>query len=506
MGWEKRFAKTLIMSSLLLLISATQAMALFGPQVIDVTTKAFSVVWTTDSDYSSCDIKLYTDNLYNTPINLSPEQVIIETPEGHPGKTNHIAMVSVVGLDYETTYYYRLFLNGNVMPFYGVVTTEKSWGLHLPDSENTDIVSNDVVHKAIYKSDGISPAQGVLVLGEILDPALFNANPDNPNAVMSDYPISAWVGDGMPGDETATEYNPNQISYKQYAALNMNNLYGHDRYTLDLHGDDPMTDTINEGEIIRFTIVHGAQDVLGRESGRHWFTSYGHIGVPDIVNGEKITTAKISASFRFKKGVNTFAFPCRIPSGFTTGDLWEAIEKAEEKTGIVESIYVFEENTWLKTTKSLDPVTGPKIDNINPLEYGDGAFIIMNQDMTKEVSFYGKPDSLQLDLFSEGVNIITRPPQTPLFYETGHFLNDIESAGAGENSVENIWFYNGGWQRTYKIVHPLFGPRIENSVCMSDIQFYVVILKDSANDVLNFDLYSIKQKRRFRPSHLTFFY
>ncbi|MGA1791835.1 MAG: hypothetical protein ACMUIM_10130 [bacterium] len=500
---------SLLMLSLFLLISATEAPALFGPEVIDVTPKAFSVVWTTDSDYSSCGIGLYTDNTYTTLMNLTHEMaIIVGTPEGHPGKNNHIAMVSVVGLNYYTTYYFRLFLDGNVMPFYGSVRTERLRGVSSYDEGtfSSDVVSNDVVHKAIYKPDGTSPAKGVLVMGEILDPVLFHANPNDPDAIISDHPISAWVGEGMIGDETATEYNPNNISYGQYAALNMNNLFDGDRYPLSLHGDDPSTETINEGEIVRFTILHGEQDVLGSETNQHWFTSYGHIGVLDIAGGDKITTAKISASFRFKKGVNLFALPCKIPSGFTTGDLWDAIERAEGKEGIVESIYVLEENIWLKTFKTLDPITGTKINNINPLPYGDGAFIIMNQDMTKEVSFYGDAESLRIDLFSDEVNIIGILPQTPLFYETGHFLNDIESAGAGESSVENIWFYDGGWKRTYKIDHPLFGPQIQNSVRMSNIKFYVVIFKDSANDLLDFDPFAVKQKRRLRSSKPTFFY
>lgn len=506
---EKRLARVLIMLSLLLLISATEAPALFGPEIIDVTNKAFSVVWTTDSDYSSCGIGFYTDNTYMTLMDPAPGDVIVVTSEGHPGRNNHIAMVSVVRLDYYTTYYFRLFLDGNVMPFYGSVRTERLRGVSSYDEGtlSSDIVSNDVVHKAIYKPDGTSPALGVLVLAEILDPILFHANPNDPDAIISDHPISAWVGEGMIGDETATEYNPNNISYKQYAALNMNNLFDGDRYPLSLHGDDPDTKTINEGEIVRFTILHGEQDVLGSETNQHSFISYGHIGVLDITtNGDKLTTGKISASFRLKKGVNLFAFPCKIPSGFTTGDLWFEIEKAEGKEGIVESIYVFDENIWLKTFKTSDPVTGTNINNINPLQYGDGAFVIMNQDMTKEVSFYGKPESLRIDLFSDEVNMVAIIPQTPLFYETRHFLNDIESAGAGENSVENIWFYDGGWKRTYKIDHPLFGPQIQNSVRMSNIKFYVVIFKDGANDLLDFDPFAVRQKRRLRSLQPAFFY
>ena len=94
---EKRFAGVLIMISLLmisllLLIPATEAAVLFGPRLIDVAPKGFSVVWTTDSDYSSCGIGFYTDNTYTT-LRSAPGTVIVDTPDGHPGRNNHIAMV-----------------------------------------------------------------------------------------------------------------------------------------------------------------------------------------------------------------------------------------------------------------------------------------------------------------------------------------------------------------------------------------------------------------------------
>lgn len=490
-----------ILISIFFLASKTQAKELFGPKIVDVTTKAFSVVWTTDSDYSTCGIKFYTDSNYNILKSMNPQTIIIETNEGHLGKKNHIAKVSVVGLAVGETYYFKPTQNGTELSG-KEVTTERLRGFDLNDPNISDIVSNPIVHKAIYQSNGTSPAIGALVLADIY---AHDADPDT-DPPLSDYPISAWVGQWMPGDENATEYDPNNISYKQYAPLNMNNLYGRDSFPLSLHGDDPATKTINEGEIIRFTIVHGEQDVLGQESGRHWFTKYGYIGATDEVNGEKITTAKISAGFRFKKGVNVFAFPCKILPGYTTGDLLEDIESAEGKEDIVESIYVFEEDVWLKTYKTFHPIIGPKIENIYPLPYGKGAFVIMNQDMTKEVVFYGNPETVRLDLFSDRLNIVPLPPQMPLFYETGHFLNDIESAGAGENSVENIWFYNDGWKRTYKIDHPLMGPRIQNSAPMSNIKFYMVVFKDNANDVLNFDPFSFRQRRRLKASNLTFFY
>jgi hypothetical protein len=183
----------------------------------------------------------------------------------------------------------------------------------------------------------------------------------------------------------------------------------------------------------------------------------------------------------------------------------KTIEDSEGQEGIVESIYVFENNDWERTSKINDPNSGSQIINSKSLLYGQGAFIIMNQDMTKEISFYGNAESASLNLLSGTKNIISLP-QLPLYYETGHLLKDIESAGAGENSVENIWSYDGEWKKTYKMVHPLLGSQIQNSFLMSNTKFYFVVLKDTANDLLDFDPFISKNKSRLRPSKYIFFY
>jgi hypothetical protein len=505
--WCRGFAKTFIIIFIILLTSGAHAKELFGPKIIDVTTKAFSVVWTMPGGaYTSCGIKFFTSNSFDTErTDISPSQIIIETNPGYPGENGKqygIAKVTVVALNPNTEYYFKVTQNGVLLNYPGMVTTEKLRGFLPNDSNENDIVSNDIVHKAVYKSDGTSPAIGALVLVDIYDhDADLDIDPP-----LSDYPVSAWVGDGMIGDESSTEYDPNNISYKQYAAINMNNLFGRDKFPLSLQGDDPSTTAINEGEIIKFTIVHGEQDVLGQEPNKHWLVSYGRIECVEIVNGEKITTAKISASFRFKEGVNAFAFPFTIfPSEYTTEDLWKAIEDAEGKQGIVESIYVFENKKWERTYMTFDPILGSQIVNINNIRSGVGIFIILNQNMTKEVSFYGNPVSVALDLYADAVNVISLP-QLPVYYETGNLINDIESSGTGESRIENIWFYDDGWKRTYKINHPIFGVRIQNSVPMSNTKFYVVKFRDIANDLLNFDPLETKSRSRFRSSNLVFFY
>ncbi|MGA1840294.1 MAG: hypothetical protein ACMUIU_06675 [bacterium] len=506
-GWCRRFAKAFIIIIFIFFASEANAKEAFGPKIVDVTTKAFSVIWTiTDGVYTSCGIRFFTSDSYDVErSDINPSQIIIETDPGYPGekgKQYGLAKLNVVGLNNNTKYYFKVTQNGVLLDFSGIIVTESLRGLSSTDPGQSDIVSNDIVHRAVYKSDGTSPALGALVLADIYS---HDADLDT-DPPLSDYPISAWVGEGMAGDESSTEYNPNNISYIQYAAINMNNLFGRDKFPLSLQGDDPSTPTINEGEIIRFTIVNGEQDVFGQDPCKHWFISYGRIDNIDMANGEKITTAKISASFRFKEGVNAFAFPFTItPSGYTTEILWNMIEDTEGKQGIVESIYVFEDKSWIETYKTFDPVLGSQFVNIKNIQTGKGIFIILNQGMTKEVTFYGKPESAGIDLYADTANVVSLP-QLPVYYETGNLINDIESSGAGENSIENIWFYDNGWKRTYKINHPVFGVRIQNSVPMSNTKFYVVKFRDVENDLLNFDPFETKKRSRFRSSNLVFFY
>lgn len=476
-GWEKRLLITLFITLFLFFITKTTALA-FGPEIVDVTTKAFSVVWTTGGSYTSCGINLYTNSNYTTMKTLTPpSQIIVETDPNNPGqygKQYGIAKVTVVGLDVGTKYYFRVTQNGAELSQDYEVTTERLRGLDSTDPNKSDIVSNDIVHKAVYNSDGTSPGPGIgaLVLGTIYD--------HDGVTVLSDYPVSAWVGDGMIGDESG-QYDPNSISYKQYAALNMNNLFEKTtNYPLSLEGDNPATSDVNESEIIEFTIVHGTQSILGGTS--DFFTSYGRIESIEKAGNEKITTAKISASFKFNKGITPFAFPFGVPSGYTTGDLIMAIdETVDVQGGIVDSVFLYRNGTWNKTSKNRQGAV------VNPLPFqaGQGCFILMKDDMTKEVLFYGKPDSVSLDLMANTINMISIP-QLPVYYDTGTFLKDIEGlGGSGLNSIDSIFtFVEGSWAKTFK--NPRSGI-ITGAKTMSNSTFYVVLFKSGANDVTDWD-------------------
>lgn len=488
-GWKYIFVISLIIVSTFFFVCQTQALVLvYSPKIVDVTTRSFSVVWISQSPYSSCSIQLYSNSSYTQSVYLDPNNVMIETEPGRPGsagKQYGLGKITVSGLGINTTYYPKVTIDGTpYIPSPSSVTTGNLRGLTSDDPNQTDIVSNDIVHKAVYRDVGISstlttPALGALVMAEIL-------NPDNPADVLSDFPISAWVGDRMIGDPSKTSYDPNNISYQQYASLEMSNLFGKDKFPLSLHGYDPNSNPIKKAEIIRFTILYGTQPVLGKDPATsHYFINYGRVDTVETIKttGEKITTPKVSASFKFKKGMNNFALPFNVikdgGAEYTSVDLFNAIEQAG---GQVKAVYVREGSEWKTTIRQCHPIFGCSIGPSKPISLGTGCYIFMKEAMNNEFIFYGKPDPAKVNL-TAGLNLISFP-QLPVYYTTYNLLKDIEAAGAGEYKVL-VYFYddNGEWRTTSKSSHPIFGVQPSNEAKMLNTQFYYVFLKPSAGVV-----------------------
>ncbi|MGA1840451.1 MAG: hypothetical protein ACMUIU_07485 [bacterium] len=464
-GWEKRLLITLFITLSLSIIFMTQTPAMaFNPEIVDVTTKAFSVVWTTGGTYTSCDIVLYTGSNYGTIMNLDPSQKIIETAAGmlgEAGKQYGIAKVTVVGLNVNTKYYFRLKQNGSFLSGNYNVTTANLRGISSADPNNTDLVSNDIVHKAVYKSNGTSPATGALVLAYIYD---YIVDPQSaPNNTKSYYPISAWVGEGMIGGGSST-YNPNDISYKQYAALNMNNLFEKTtHYPLSLKGDNPDTTTTNESEKIKFVIVHGTQAILGGTTDTA--TSYGRVQYVEKSGGEKITTAKVLEGFNFKVGLNSFTFPFKPLNPIKAKDLWLQIEATG---GTVNKIYVFKTN-WVPVIK----VTPTYFINGDiTIGEGEASVIVMDKAMNanQELTFYGNPLSRVVQL-KNGVNIFSIP-QCPAYYQTKNLWLDLEALD-GISKVMYVYTFLNQWSPTIKVSPTYF----VNSLDMISSRIYAVILE-----------------------------
>ncbi len=451
-GTEKFFLFLITIISVLLLILATHSIALFGPQVVNVTRKSFSVLWTTRGHYTSCDIELFYDSDFSYPVPLTSEQKIIETEmmnPGEDGKQYGIAKIKVTGLSPGIEYYFKIYLDGNL--FYSSSEPVSTMTLY-------DSADNDILHKAVYKSDGATPAFGAIVVAEIIDHF-------DKDIVLSKYPISGWVGDEMPGNNKSFDYDPNDISYSQYARINMNRFFDIDGNPISINGDDPDTPDINEGERIRFTIVHGTQKVFGQEFGQDHFIHYTRIESTGI-NNKKVLSAKISSSYKLIRGINPVTIPLEPARLYSGIEIYKSIENAG---GIVNIIYLFKYGEWIPIVK------------ISPLFYfngdiqigmGDAFFVFMVTPMAEgeTLNFYGSPNLYTIH-FKNGVNIFGIP-QCPVGYNSMDMWLEIEQLSEVDK-IEIAYIYINGWKAIIKLPNGYF-PFVEN---ISSDRICAVILK-----------------------------
>lgn len=409
------------------------------PIITDVTTRSFSVVWTeTTGGAGVCNLSVKKSG----GADVKSSQVIPESTAD--ALARGVIKYEVVGLDYGTSYTYT-GTRKNASTFTGTVTTALFRGLVSSDPNVNDIVSNDIFHVAVYNADGKTPALGALVMADIFADA---ACTQKKNA----FPLTGWVGVGMPGNSasaafTSKTFDPNNVSYKEYAALNLNNLFADDPSTstvvdlfpLQLKGDDPSTPDVVEGNYIKITVVPGITIVAGETTQV--------MPVPGItrVGNQDISSAKVTASIKFGNGLNVFSYPCEVPAAYTTGSLLTALESVN---GQVNCILSYDGVNWKKTDKILSRGKWIIRDPVN-IEAGKGYLVLMKEAMTKSLIISGYPSATQVSL-NQNMNIFGFP-QIPSFYSTKDLLESIDALG--DQNVNFILSYDGAnWTKTDKIL------------------------------------------------------
>jgi hypothetical protein len=193
--------------------------------VTDVTPVQFCVIWGTNEPASGW-LDVFADREATIP--LTQAVVKAESPAHPPAESIGVMKVRVVGLKADTEYFFRtqttLKKSNEVLlsPVYRVKTEKASV-----------IVRNDVLLQKVSIGE-TDPAPGMLVIASV-DGA--------------SYPVSGWVGDGVPG---------------QYAPIDTNNFYNSQTHAnLELRG----------GEVINLTVFGGSlgsaeiQETIPEESG-----------------------------------------------------------------------------------------------------------------------------------------------------------------------------------------------------------------------------------------------
>lgn len=194
--------------------------------VTDVTPRGFSVVWTTDEP-AAASLEIYTDAAGTNPV---PAAVVTPHPAANDsGNVREAAealgvmKVAVTGLEADTEYYYRSISTGRggSGAATGPVRPARTADLPLRAEAAPALVplANPVLRFDLYLPDGVTPAEGALLLVEI------------PGAAA---PVSAFAGGGgLPAPTVLAD---------------LNNLYAADTGdTLAVRGGEPITLTLEFG-------------------------------------------------------------------------------------------------------------------------------------------------------------------------------------------------------------------------------------------------------------------
>jgi hypothetical protein len=177
----------------MVLISMPALATVFDTTVTDVTTRAFSVVWVSDEQVTDATVKVFSDQ--NGASELSGLQVdLIRNPLA---LQQGIVKVNLSGLLPGSTVYVRTEttgLGGQVFfpqtnPLIKVVTAIES----TKANQNNEPIVNDLILHKIYQPDGVSSADGALLLIKIPS--------------ISSYPLTAFVGEGYPSPSAVADLN-----------------------------------------------------------------------------------------------------------------------------------------------------------------------------------------------------------------------------------------------------------------------------------------------------------
>jgi len=195
--------------------------------VTDVTTRSFSVVWAA-SEASTASLAVYEDDVGTpaagaviTPHPTGSGDDAIRTAIITAAENNGVMKVMVTGLEPDTTYYFMTVTTSkstgdttydpSTAPF-TPVTTESETVRTYKSGEDVLPFSNDLIIEACYLDDGVTPADGTLLLATLEG---------------GNYPITSFVGDGIE---------------PPYAIIDLNNVFSREAHeNLDLSSGENLT-------------------------------------------------------------------------------------------------------------------------------------------------------------------------------------------------------------------------------------------------------------------------
>jgi VCBS repeat-containing protein len=363
--------------------------------VTDVTPRSFSLVWKSNES-ATCSANVYGDADGTRPI--AGLTISDESSDHPPAGDVGVMKVNISGLNPDTTYYFQLVTVSGT-----TVLVEPANG-ELP-SVRTEVssapVSNDLLAQQILQDDGISSADGGVLIAEVEG---------------GSYPVTGWVGEGISSP---------------WAYVDLNNIYSLNESTnLQLVGDEDVTlwsfggvegDYVNTHEIPAPTgIIQAA--------------------VPDASHLSK----ESGIYLELRIDLNIVGLPVYSKEGFTAyGLLLYLAEQAGGDSTAVESIRRFARGSgsWETASWFLGQPAGVDF----PIEPGEAYLIYMGRDLD-DVWFEGVAVGVAVNL-SPGLNLVCLPaPREGFKYGSHEMLEDL----GDQSEVQYIKRYDStyGWQTT----------------------------------------------------------
>ena len=324
--------------------------------VTDVTTCSFSVIWSA-SEASTADLEVYEDKngavpiadavIKPHPIECGNEQIRIMAED------QGVMKVRVTGLDPDTTYYFMTVTtsksstdttyNPNAAPFTPVTTesetvrTYESGGDVLP-------FSNDLIIEPCYLDDGITFAEGTLLLATVAG---------------GSHPITTFVGDGVE---------------LPYAIIDLNNVFSRDaHHNLDLLQGLNLT-------LLNF-----------RGAGNSIVTNAGNSIVTNLVPEDQSLSEVKPAEFALKAGANFVSFQLEPGDFFPASVLDCIVDKVEVIWG------KNEQGEWV----FYDPEV--PFETLNEIHSSTGYWLYMKDEASCLVNGTFRADPIQLE---PGANLV----------------------------------------------------------------------------------------------------
>ena len=334
--------------------------------VTDVTPEGFAVIWQSN-EASSCDLVVYDET--GTP--LSGLDISSESALHPPAEDNGVMKMSVSGLEANTTYRFQTVTVSKVNGL-ALVSPLLPNFLQAVTESGSSYVNNDPLKQKIY-DENESPADGTLLVASVTG---------------GDYPISAWVGDGI---------------MSPWAQVDLSQVYSEVTHeNLSLSGGEELKLWSFGGILGNYINIQKVPTVIGQVQ----------VALPE----DSFLSTEEDFDYLLNWGLNLFGLPVYPKEPFTSYSLLLYLKEQGGGGDVVTSIRRYDYNYgWQTASWFLGMPAGKNF----PIKPGEGYLIYMAVPLNAH--YEGISAGASMDL-SGDLNIVCLPAPKEGFQFTSYEL------------------------------------------------------------------------------------